>query len=381
MSQKNYTKILLIFLTSFSHLKINCWWFDILPIKQIIQENPSIKYTKCFDPVDFNYAEFPLSLNQSWHPNKGRFDETFVITIPNGTLQSKNGFTVINNHFIDEMIWKKFMHNLQLVKQYNYKPQYFAKRVAVITQPAYGNYFHWLTEVLCRLALLEISGEPYDYIYTPQDRAYIKGSLDLWGIPQEKILTPSNDDTYLQAKEIIIPSLVSNSSLNSIYFSCYVQPHLIKYVINKLLAAAKEFPSEHEKSKRIFISRKDSPQRKLLNEDDVFALLKPHGFVRYELEHLSVTQQILLFHNAEIVISPQGTGLANCIFCTPKTQIIELFQGLNDCTFWYLSQELGLNYTPIKTIEFSPNYYSGWSDNTSMPLDIIQKMIGDLNID
>jgi hypothetical protein len=380
MLQKNYAKILLIFLASLSHLKINSWWFDILPIKQIIQEDASIQYKKCFDPIDFNYAEFPLSLNQSWHPNQGRFDETFVITIPNGTLQSKNGFTVINNHFIDEMIWKKFMHNLQLVKQYNYKPQYFAKRVAVITQPAYANYFHWLTEVLCRLALLEISGEPYDYIYTPQDRAYIKGTLDLWEIPQEKILVPSNDGAYIQAKEVIIPSLVSNSSLNSVYFSCYAQPHLIKYVINKLLTAAKQFPSEHKESKRIFISRKDAPQRKLLNEEDVFALLKPHGFVRYELEHLSVTQQILLFHNAEIIISPQGTGLANCIFCTPETQIIELFQGLNDCTFWYLSQELRLNYTPIKTIEFSTNYFTGWSDNTSMPLDIIKNMVDKLQL-
>jgi hypothetical protein len=103
--------------------------------------------------------------------------------------------------------------------------------------------------------------------------------------------------------------------------------------------------------------------------------------VRYELERLSVAQQILLFHNAETIISPQGTGLANCIFCTPKTQIIELFQGLNDCTFWYLSQELGLNYTPIKTIEFSTNYFTGWSDNTRMPLNIIEKMIIDLRLD
>ena len=377
MQHKTYAKLLLTFLAFFYNTGLQSWWFDIMPIKDIIQENPSVQYKKCFDPVDFSYTEFPLSINPSWHPNQGRFDETFIITVPGGTLRSKNGCTVINNHIISEMIWKNFIQNL---KQYDDQPQRFSGRVAVIAQQAHFNYFHWLTEVLCRLALLEISDEPYDYIYTPQDRDYIKGTLGLWGIPQEKIITPLNDSSYIQADTIIIPSLVCNTILKSVYFSCYVQPHLIKYVINKLLTAAKQFPSEHQDSRRIFISRKDATQRKLLNEEDVFALLKPHGFVRYELERLSVTQQILLFHNAEIIISPQGTGLANCIFCTPETQIIELFQGLNDCTFWYLSQELGLNYTPIKTVEFAHNYSSGWIDNTSMPLNIIQTMINNLHL-
>jgi len=373
-------KSLLTTLLLLTHAQSFSWWFDIKPIKEIVQEDPSIQYQKCFDPVAFNYTEFPLSTNPANHPNQGSFDETFIISIPNGTAQSKCGFAIINNCFISEMIWKKFMHNLRLVQHQKDLPQHIAGRVVVITQPAYHNYFHWLTEVLCRLALLDMTNTEYDYVYTPYDRDYIKGTLDLWGIPPQKILTPKNDSAYIQADTLIVPSLVSNAKPSSVYFSCYVQPHLIEYVINKLLTAAKKIPFEHETSKRIFISRKDSPQRKLLNEEDVFAIFKQHGFVRHELEEMPVAQQILLFHNAEIIVSPQGTGLANCMFCTPNTRIIELFQGLNDCTFWYLAQDLHLNYTPVQTIDFAPTYLEGWSGHTSMPLDIIQQVIDDLQI-
>ena len=221
MSQALHKTILLIFLTYCSHGNIQCWWFDIMPIKNIIQEDPSIQYQKCFDPVPFHFQEFPLSINPSSHPNQGYFDETFILSIPHGTVQSTNGFTIINNHFIDEMIWKKFMHNLQLVQQRHYQPQRIPGRVAVITQPAYSNYFHWLTEMLCRLALLEISGMEYDYLYTPLDRFYIKETLDLWGVPTEKILAPISHYTYVQADTLIVPSLVSNSSLQSVYSVSY----------------------------------------------------------------------------------------------------------------------------------------------------------------
>jgi capsular polysaccharide biosynthesis protein len=83
----------------------------------------------------------------------------------------------------------------------------------------------------------------------------------------------------------------------------------------------------------------------------------------------------MLFHNAEIIIAPQGTSAANILFCTPKTQIFELFQGLNDCTFWYISQILNLNYTPIATTDFVNNYYQAWQSDTYMSPSIIQTII------
>lgn len=350
------------------------FWFEIMPVKKLMQQNPSIQYQKCFDEVPFAYKPFPLSINPANHPSQGYFKETFILTIPNGTVQSY-GLILTNNKFIEELIWKGWTHNLAHVQKFQSNQiTRVPGRVAVIGQAASGNYWHWLTEVLCRLALLELQGIEYDYLYVPYNSHFMQETLKLWGIDPKKIIVAQNN-LCIQADQLIVPSMVSNVNFPAALFSCYAQSHLLEYVKNKLLTAALQQQPSTNFNTRIFISRKDAAQRRIVNEDDVFKLFQAQGFTRYELDKLSVTDQIFLFKNAEIIVSPQGTGLANSIFCTEKTKIIELFQSLNDCTFWYLAQDLHLNYTPIPTTEFLANYYSAWSSNTFMPLTVIQSLI------
>jgi hypothetical protein len=371
---------LFIFITIISsYLQAN-WWFEIVPLQKLLQENPMIQYRKCFRETAFSYKEFPLSFNQQTQPSHGFFQETFVLTIPNGKVQSY-GLVTINNQFIQELIWKNLEHNLVYLEKLNEtKLVKIHGRIAVIGQSSYHNYFHWLTEVLCRLALLELAGIEYDYLYVPQNSSFMKETLSLWGINPEKIIAPYAN-TYIQADLLIVPSMVSNVSFGFAPFSCYVQPHLIKYVKDKLLSGAKKrnINTKHL-SNRVFVSRKDAHQRHVINEDEVFKLFQAHKFVRYELENLSVTEQILLFHNAEIIVSPQGTGLANSIFCTQKAKIIELLQALNDSTFWYLSQNLNLNYFVVQTTQFIFDYMTAWQSDTNIPLSLIENMMSDLNI-
>jgi capsular polysaccharide biosynthesis protein len=193
--------------------------------------------------------------------------------------------------------------------------------------------------------------------------------------PTTVLILVADHTTYIQAQSVIVPSLVSNTNFGGVLGSCYVQEKLIAYVCKKLLTTALAHTTGVPLASRIFISRKDAPQRHIINEDAVFALLQPYGFVRYELSKLCVTDQILLFHNAEIIISAQGTGLANSIFCKKNSLVIELMQGLNDCTFWYLSQMLSFAYVPIKTTNFIHDYVHAWQSDTYMPLLIIQEVI------
>ncbi|MFA5999177.1 MAG: glycosyltransferase family 61 protein [Candidatus Babeliales bacterium] len=357
-------------------------WFDVVPLQELLQLDPTIQYQKCFDELPFNHEPFPLSINPASHPNQGSFKETFILTIPNGRVQGEYGFVVTNDHFIKEMMWKDIEQHLNLVQQIpDDQVIRVSGRVAVIAQLAYFNYWHWTTEVLCRLALLELAGVEYDYLYVPQSAHFMKETLALWGIPTEKIINPTHGAFCIQADELIIPSLVSNVSFGCVLFSCYAQPHLLKYVKEKLLAAAQKIEPTLDLHKKVFISRKDATQRTILNEDRVFALFQAEGFHSFQLEKMSVAEQILLFNNADIIVSPQGTGLANSIYCQENTRVVELFQGLNDATFWYLSQTLGLHYTPIKTTTFFTEYVTAWKSNTYMPLYIIKKVIEDLKKD
>ncbi|OGB86046.1 hypothetical protein A3J41_01185 [candidate division TM6 bacterium RIFCSPHIGHO2_12_FULL_38_8] len=353
---------------------ISPWWFDLLPVQELIKQNPAIQYQKCYDQFPFTYQSFPISINHAGHPSHGFFHETFILTIPNGTVQAY-GLVLANNKFIKELVWKGWEHNLAHVQKFaNHQIMRIPGRVAVIGQAAAHNYWHWTSEILCRLALLELQGIEYDYLYVPYHLPYMKETLELWGIDPKKIIA-ARDNLCIQADHIIVPSLVSNVSFGGVMFSCYAQHHLIEYVKNKLLTAALQRNPSIRLSPRVFVSRKDAAQRRITNEDEVFALLQTQGFERYELGKLSVIDQILLFYNANIILAPQGTCLANSIFCTPKTKIIELFQGLNDATFWYLSQDLHLNYTPIQTTTFSHDYMKAWAGNTVMPLSVIQKII------
>lgn len=48
------------------------------------------------------------------------------------------------------------------------------------------------------------------------------------------------------------------------------------------------------------------------------------GFEIIQNERYSLREQAQIFHNAECIIGAHGAGLANLVFCKPKTKVIEL---------------------------------------------------------
>ncbi len=91
---------------------------------------------------------------------------------------------------------------------------------------------------------------------------------------------------------------------------------------------------------RIYISRRHS-SRTFNNEAVLEETLNNRGFRIIFLEELVFTAQIEVFQNADIIIAPHGAGLANLVWCSPGTKVIELFTNhvFNDC-FARLSSSL-----------------------------------------
>jgi hypothetical protein len=370
---KSYKIIFTSLILVITHTLYTNYWFDIVPLQNFLQQHPEVSYIPCSDETYFEYTPFPLSINMSNHPNIGNFDKTYVLKIPNAQIQSRYGFVTYKNQFIEEFIWKKILIHLRLIQEIpSNNIICIPGKVAVISQLAYFNYWHWISEILCRLALLDMQNIEYDYVYVNQDSKFMRDTLELWGIDKEKIIAPTGDNFSIKADEVFLPSLVSNVDFGFAAFSCYAQSHLLQYVKEKLLTAALKYLPTASFSKKIFISRKDSSIRNIINEDEFFASLKPYGFERYELAKLSVIDQILLFNQAEIIVSPQGTGLANSIFCNSDVKIIELFQGLNDATFWYLMQDFKFKYTAVQTTHFQEDYVTAWQTPTKIPLEVIE---------
>ena len=77
-------------------------------------------------------------------------------------------------------------------------------------------------------------------------------------------------------------------------------------------------------SKNIYVTREDSDYRKIINEGDVISLLREKGYKVINPQLYEIEEQIEIFSNAEKIIAPHGSNLANIIFCKPGTEIFEI---------------------------------------------------------
>lgn len=356
----------------------------IKSLEQILKENPSITCLKCFGKISYDFPPFL----EPTYPNKGTFDECFILSIPQGKVQGFSGNVVINNSIIQEMIWARNMSSLSdlmiVPDEHTVK---LPGRVAVITQNAAYNYCHFLHEVLGRLALLEMHAIEYDYIVVPYHKPFMQELLSLWGVDTNKIVYINDNYVSIQADELIVPSLVLNTNVGFTHAGFHPHPKTSLYVKEKLSKAIDKLHLDASQfSKKVFISRKDAPKRKIINEDDVFAVFEPYGFVRYEMSKLSVLDQILIMQNADIIVGEHGAGLTNILFAKEKTLVFELFQELIDSSDWWVANLADLRYVPINTLGkdttwaanwkiYGDKYSQAWAAQTVVDLDKIQEVI------
>jgi capsular polysaccharide biosynthesis protein len=78
---------------------------------------------------------------------------------------------------------------------------------------------------------------------------------------------------------------------------------------------------------RLYISRRGSNMRLLVNEAALERALAARGFEIIQPQDLSVRTQIELFSGARVILGATGAGLANALFASPKACVIEILPG------------------------------------------------------
>ncbi|GAB3807187.1 glycosyltransferase 61 family protein [Virgibacillus kimchii] len=210
-------------------------------------------------------------------------------------------------------------------------------RLGVLAWAGHTNYWHWLHDTLGRFHLLELSGYKIDkYVLPPMTKPFQWQTVQLLGIPRDKIIefTPGE---RLQAEKLILPSVPFNIG------TCV--KWTIEFIREKFLTSQSKKNSSNVE--RIYISREDAAWRKVANENKLLKLLDKKGFKKVTLGSLTVQEQIDLFSSAKVIISPNGAGLANLMFCRPKTKILQLFTATSD-EFVKIGQYLDLDYHLLK---------------------------------
>lgn len=201
------------------------------------------------------------------------------------------------------------------------------------------NYYHWLVESFPKFLLIKDTDffKQIDYFLIPNPSSpYKRQTLELLGIPYKKVV-----DT-LGNSNIIAKQLVINKHPSMYEFTpTWVLKMVRDFVLSKI-------ENNRQPSNLIYISRNRSRKRMVLNEEELMTRLKPLGFEKYELEELSLLEQVSLFNSAQIIVAPHGAGLGNILFCNNNVRIIELFPpGSFHKHYKTISQKLDFNYLSV----------------------------------
>lgn len=109
-----------------------------------------------------------------------------------------------------------------------------------------------------------------------------------------------------------------------------------------------------EPTRRLYITRRRAGSRRLTNEAQLLDALEPLGFEAVDAELLSFDEQVEAYERAAVVVGPHGAGLANLVFCSPGTAVIELSApDYPQFSYEWLSSHCGLRYRSIVGVPVS----------------------------
>lgn len=195
-------------------------------------------------------------------------------------------------------------------------------------------YHHWLTEVAPKLFIFEAEIRAGKILLPENCPKFIFEFLEHFAF-DNFVLFPGN----AFVKEL---NVISNPNSGH-----YNPAHILPFR-DRVLSSFRIENGENQR--KIYVSRRNSRGRKVLNDNEVERVLMENGFESVELESTSFAEQVRLFANCESLVSIHGAALTNMLFMPPGSQVIEFYpRGFTEREFFNacylrLSKILGLNH-------------------------------------
>ncbi len=182
----------------------------------------------------------------------------------------------------------------------------------LLTLPWHHNFYHWMVEILPRLSLCdsfpELQGLPL--LVARSSPRFVRESLALTGYLDRALFL---DDGAYRFEKLHLPTRLAPASQAS--------PLAVEWLRRKVPALPPSNPV-----RRLYISRRDAKIRSVTNEAEVEAALADLGFINVVPSEHSLSRQVELFRNADIVVGSHGAAFANLAFAKAGTAIIEFFE-------------------------------------------------------
>ncbi len=272
-----------------------------------------------------------------------------VVAIPDGRVFTDNVFAISvisgDNHLIGELSYdlNSSIPEKNAVFKQNYfkEPEKYSGNVLalLIGEGGIENPSHYLLDSISRIALVKKVGwyDKIDWFLIPSYKyGFHREVIKMLGINESKIIA-GDLHNHVQADTLIATTYVRYHE--HVPFWC---PEFLRteFLPHKLPLTDKKFNCPF-----VYISRKDSPKRRVLNEDALTQTLIKYGFQSFELSSLSFQEKITLFSNAEIIIATIGAGQINLVFSNKNTHVLELMaEDFAQPIFNDLANKVGLKY-------------------------------------
>jgi len=199
----------------------------------------------------------------------------------------------------------------------------------------FGGYYDFMILIaakLCRMkeALPNAVFQQAVVAYPLFETTYEHELLDLLGLDSNR--TVDSRITRVQANQYV----VGNSG-------DWLFPNVAD-VMRLKKTVETHYKTRRTQHNRIYISR--SGRRRVVNEDELIAMLHDYNFTIIKDEPRSLAEQVRIYKNASFIIGPHGASFTNVIWCEPGTHLLELFSTRYvPAHFRYLAQVMNMRYS------------------------------------
>lgn len=253
------------------------------------------------------------------------------ISLLDGSVWLSNGFT------LDAILpaWQTLIYSggisdsLSLSKQKN---KYFDGDWVVLSKSNY--FYHQLIEDLPNLLIALGENEKTGIIISTEAQPAIIQMLNL--LPNKIILTDLKMVKVERLHAITSARMFSEIEGNEL------RNFAKRYILSNTISQPR---------KRFFISRGPLNRGDAELEEKIFEKLERKGFDKIFPDQLDITEQIILFSQAEVILSLHGGALANMVWMPSHSKVVEIFNH-EYRTYDFLRMAHGLGHE-YKSLDFA----------------------------
>lgn len=222
-----------------------------------------------------------------------------------------------------------------------------------------GNYYHWLHDTLSRHFAVTEHLPPTTRFIVPADlNVFQRTTLEIVGIPPDARVEFRGDEVW-ELERLHFAPPTSHSGVD--------RDEAVAWLRDRILAAFGG--RRRDAGRRIYVSRRHAPRRRVCNEDEVERCLTERGFEVHRTEELTFGAQVELFAEARIVVAAHGAGLTNILFAPPGCVVVDMIDpGMlhQAYVYWSLAAALGHDYWYFRT---DPRPRPGNQDDAVVPIE------------